>query len=95
MTSASYTMRDPTAETSPVVRHRMKAPPLGPETTIGLLSISKERSVEFLDTIDRLLSERGCKVLRFEKPTHTKPAPDSVIQDIIEQCDVVVEGLAD
>jgi hypothetical protein len=34
-------------------------------------------------------------VLRFRKATYTKPAAESVIQDIVAQCDVVVEGLAD
>ena len=90
-----YTMRDPTAELAPVLRER-KAPPASLDgRTIGLLSISKERSSEFLDTVEKLFADRGMRVLRFEKPTHTKPAPEGVIQDIVERCDVVVEGLAD
>ena len=40
-------------------------------------------------------SQQGVRVLRFRKPTHTKPAPEAIIQEIVEQCDVVVEGLAD
>ena len=63
--------------------------------TIGLLSISKERSSEFLDTIERLLTQRGFRVARFTKPTHTKPAPEAVVQAIVERCGVVVVGLAD
>ena len=45
--------------------------------------------------MEALLAERGLKVLRFKKPTHTKPAPEAVLADIVERCDVVVEGLAD
>ncbi len=90
-----YLMRDPTAETAPEMRERIPPPETLDGATIGLLSISKERSWEFLDSVEGLLAERGLNVLRFEKPTHTKPAPEAVLQDIVERCDVVVEGLAD
>ena len=95
MRNEPYQMLDPSAETSPVIRERTPPPGDLSAATIGLLSISKERSSEFLDTVERRLAERGLKVLRFEKPTHTKPAPEAVLQSIVEQCDVVVEGLAD
>jgi hypothetical protein len=45
--------------------------------------------------VEAQLTKRGLKILRYAKPTHTKPAPESVIQDIVEHCDVIVEGLAD
>ena len=77
-----------------VVVDRMSSPYLA-GATIGLLSISKERSAEFLDTLEARLAARGLEVLRFAKPTHTKPAPESVLADIVERCDVVVEALAD
>ena len=88
-------MRDPTAETEAVERDRIPPKTELSNATIGLLSISKERSAEFLDSIEKLLADKGHQVLRFEKPTHTKPAPEVVLQDIVERCDVVVEGLAD
>jgi hypothetical protein len=88
-------MLDPTAELAAGQRAR-RTPPAGLEgATIGLMSISKERSREFLDTMERLLTGRGLKVERFEKPTHTKPAPETVVQAIVERCAVVVIGLAD
>ncbi|MBT5107487.1 MAG: hypothetical protein HOM25_02290 [Rhodospirillaceae bacterium] len=90
-----YTMRDPTAETAATQRDRIPPSAALSDVTIGLLCISKERSSEFLDSVETLLTKRGLKVLRYEKPTHTKPAPENVIQDIVEHCDVVVEGLAD
>ena len=95
MSNEPYTMRDPTAELSPVMRTRLEPPETLDGATIGLLSISKERSDEFLDTVSARLTERGHTVLRFKKPTHTKPAPEAIVQDIVAQCDVVVEGLAD
>ncbi len=88
-------MRDPTAETEAVERNRIPPKTDLSNATIGLLSISKERSAEFLDSVEKLLAGQGHTVLRFEKPTHTKPAPEGMLQDIVECCDVVVEGLAD
>ena len=92
---SGFTMRDPTAEISAVQRDRVLPKAGLTNAKIGLLSISKERSEEFLDSVETQLTKRGLKVLRYAKPTHTKPAPESVIQDIVEHCDVVVEGLAD
>ena len=91
----NYHMLDPTAELSPERRARRAPPARLEDATIGLLSISKERSNEFLDTVERLLAARGLGVARFAKPTHTKPAPEPIVQAIVERCDVVVVGLAD
>ena len=88
MRNDPYVMLDPTAELSPAVRERVPPPQVLAEAAIGLLSIKKERSDEFLDTLEQRLTERGLKVLRFAKPTYTKPAPEAVIQDIVERCDV-------
>lgn len=90
-----YVMRDPTAETAGAMRERVAPPADLSKATIGLFSISKERSSEFLDTLQARLAARGLQVLRFQKPTHTKPAPEGVLADIVERCDVVVEALAD
>ena len=95
MTLQTYQMLDPTAELASEQRAR-RAPPASLEgATIGLMSISKERSREFLDTVERRLAARGLKIARFEKPTHTKPAPEALVQAIVERCGVVVVGLAD
>jgi hypothetical protein len=95
MNETNYHMLDPTAELSPERRARRAPPARLEDVTIGLLSISKERSNEFLDTIERLLTQREFSVARFAKATHTKPAPESVVQAIVERCGVVVVGLAD
>lgn len=86
---------DPTSERSPELRPRV-APPTSLEgRTVGLMSISKERSDEFLDHIARLLEGRGVRIARFRKPTHTRPAPEAIVQEVVGGCDVVVEALAD
>ena len=93
--SNAFTMRDPTAEAAPVQRERLTPPKSLDGLTIGLLDIGKTRSDEFLDSVDRLLTERGHKVRRYAKPTNAKPAPVAVVQSIATECDVVVEALAD
>ena len=95
MRNEPYIMRDPTAELSSVLRERTPPPADLSTARIGLLSIAKERSTEFLDTVEKRLAERGLTVLRFAKPTYTRPAPEAVIQEMVEACDVAVIGLAD
>jgi len=66
--------------------------------TIGLLDISKPGGGIFLDHIERLLREHHgvSQVVRVAKPTFTKPAPASVIDQLIAaRCDAVIEALAD
>ena len=46
------------------------------------------------DTAERL-TERGASVLRFAKPTFTKPAPVDLRHEIATSCDAVIEALAD
>jgi hypothetical protein len=86
---------DPTAEAAPATRERRTRPASLDGLTIGLLDISKTRGDVFLDQIDRRLNERGWKVMRFAKPTFTKPAPIDLRQEIAMHCDVVIEALAD
>ena len=95
MRNQPYVMRDPTVELSPVLRQRLAPGKDLSEAIIGLLSISKERSDEFLDSIEKNLTDQGLNVLRFRKPTYTRPAPEAVLQEMIERCDVAVVGLAD
>jgi hypothetical protein len=90
-----YAMRDPTAESASSLRERRPPPPNLSGKTVGLLSISKERSDEFMDALEPLIQAAGVKTIRFKKPTHTKPAPEAILQDIVESCDIVVEALAD
>ena len=86
---------DPTSERIPADRPRAERL-LGLEgQTIGLLDIAKMRGDVFLDQLESRLEAQGAKVLRFKKPTFTKPAPIDLRHEITEQCDAVVEALAD
>jgi hypothetical protein len=86
---------DPTSEHSPSVRPRLPRLPSLEGRKVGLLDISKARGNVFLDRVEQRLRERGAEVLRFSKPTFTKPAPVDLRQQISTQCDAVVEALAD
>jgi hypothetical protein len=86
---------DPTSERAPSQRARLPRLVSLAGRKIGLLDIAKARGDVFLDRIEALLRARGADVLRYRKPTFTKPAPSDLRQEIAVQCDAVVEALAD
>jgi hypothetical protein len=86
---------DPTGELDPVQRAPRAKPASLVGLTVGLLDISKARGNVFLDRLAELFSARGVTTKRYKKPTFTRPAPISLVQEIASECDVVVEGLAD
>lgn len=88
-------MRDPTAETSPVKRPRLKPPQSLEGLTIGLFDIGKARSDEFLNQVEKRFAERGLTVRRYAKPTNAKVAPVAVMQQVAAEADVVLIGLSD
>lgn len=90
------TILDPTDERVPVAR-QITPRPSSLQGTVALLDISKPRGNVLLDRLEALLLERapGIRVKRFAKPTFTKPAPDDLRRQILEDSDFVVEGLAD
>jgi hypothetical protein len=86
---------DPTSERRPARRERAVRLASLVGRTVGLLDISKPRGDRFLDRIETKLAERSARVLRFRKPTFTKPAPANLRAEIATQCDAVIEALAD
>jgi hypothetical protein len=89
----ALTILDPTAEGEAEGRPLAGAMPGG--ARIALLDIRKPRGQQFFDELERLLTARGHRVKRTAKPTFTKPAPADVRREIAEQCDAVIEALAD
>ncbi len=87
---------DPTHETAAAGR-ALAATRLPRETParIALLDIRKPRGDVFLDELEQLLTRRGHTIIRTSKPTFTKPAPADVRSEIAQQCDAVIEALAD
>jgi hypothetical protein len=65
---------------------------------IGLLDISKPGGRPFLNRVETLLKEKygAAEVVRFQKPTFTKPAPPDIVDRILKaQVQGVIEALAD
>ncbi len=93
--STRRVMLDPTSEQQPARRQLLPRPGNLAGLTVGLLDISKPRGDVFLDKLDELLSGEGIAVKRYRKPTFTRVAPVDLKQQIAEEVDVVVEGLAD
>jgi hypothetical protein len=88
-------LRDPTAETSAIQRPRVTPPASLEGLTIALFEIGKTRSDEFLDQVEKRLTERGLKTRRYAKPTNAKVAPVEVMQKVATEADAVIIGLSD
>jgi hypothetical protein len=86
---------DPTSERTVLQRSLLPRPASLQGKTVGLLDISKPRGDVFLNRLEQRLSELGAEVLRFKKPTFTKPAPVDLRHEIATKCEVVIEALAD
>lgn len=90
------TLLDPTDERVPVERKLARR---AGEITgrLALLDISKPRGNVLLDRLEAQLHERlpGVTITRYAKPTFTKPAPESLRQEIRNQSDFLIEALAD
>ena len=86
---------DPTSEREPAQRTRLDRPASLEGKTVGLLDISKPRGDVFLDRLAELIEGTGAQVKRYTKPTFTRPAPVDLRHEISEQCEVVIEALAD
>lgn len=86
---------DPTSERSPAVRELTRRLDSIEGRRVALLDISKPRGDVFLGRLEELLRTRGVEVLRFRKPTYTKPAPADLRHEIIVKAEAVIEALAD
>ncbi len=86
---------DPTGEQRPAQRGLLPRPDGLAGRRVGLLDISKARGDVVLDRLAELLERDGALVRRYRKPTFARPAPVDLRHEIAEQCEVVIEALAD
>jgi hypothetical protein len=91
----SLEVLDPTGELQPAARQRVTRPSSVEGKRVALLDISKPRGDVFLDRLEELLSARGVRVERFKKPTFARPAPRTMVEEILGKSDLVIEALAD
>lgn len=90
------TVLDPTSERQVTTRRRVGRPDSLDGRVVGLVDISKPRGDVFLDEVEARLRQRGvADVVRYTKPTYTKPAPVDLRHEISVTCDAVIEALAD
>jgi hypothetical protein len=90
------TILDPTDERVPVER-QVTTRTGSLAGVIGLLDISKPRGNVLLDEVEQLLAKAapGVSMRRYAKPTYAKPCPDALRHQIRDECDFLVEALAD
>ena len=91
----TITLLDPTGERRPTERPRVPRLPSLAGQVVALLDISKPRGNVFLDRLAALVTARGATVRRYTKPTYTKPAPADLRRQIGQECNAVIEALAD
>jgi len=91
----SRLLLDPTNERTVLQRSRLPRPATLRGKTVGLLDISKPRGDVFLNRLEQRLNELGATVVRYKKPTFTKPAPIDLRHEIATHCELVIEALAD
>ncbi len=88
-------LRDPTAETAPMLRARLQPPASLDGLTVALLDIGKTRADEYIDRLQELLAARGISWRRYKKPTNSRTAPVELLQQIARECQVAVIALSD
>ena len=86
---------DPTSELTAATRDVLPRLTTLEGKTIGLLDINKPRGNILLNRLEELFAEQGVEIKRYNKPTMTRVAPLAVKQQIAQECDAVIEALAD
>ena len=92
---ASMVLMDPTGEIDPTYRALLERPTSLKGMTVALLDITKPRGNVFLDRVEERLNLQGIATKRYKKPTFTKPAPIDLRHEIANECQAVIEALAD
>ena len=87
---------DPTNEQTPI-RRALAERPDQLRGKIALLDISKPRGDVLIERLAARLVEMlpDVQLVRYRKPTYTKPAPDDLRKRIAGEADFVIEALAD
>jgi hypothetical protein len=64
---------------------------------MGVLDISKAKGDIFLDRLVARLHEQfhPREIIRRTKPTFARPAPEELRKELEQQCDLIIEALAD
>ena len=65
--------------------------------TLGLLGNSKLNADEVLAAIGELLAQRYAikRIVHRKKPSFSHPAPETIVDEMVEACDAVLAGVGD
>ena len=92
-----FEVLDPTVQ--PIPQHAAMAP--RPDTldgaSIGLLANGKRNSEELLEMVREVLADRYefSGVIARNKGNATRPCPEGMMEELAEQCDVVITASGD
>ena len=86
---------DPTSERQAITRSVLPRPKSLADKRVALLDISKPRGDIFLDRVEQHLQSLGIESQRYQKPTFARVAPIDLKHQIVSECDLVIEALAD
>lgn len=86
---------DPTSERQAATREALPRPKSLAGKRVALLDISKPRGDVFLNRVEQHLQGLGVETQRYQKPTFTRVAPVDLKHQIVSECDLVIEALAD
>jgi hypothetical protein len=93
---ANMQIVDPTNERAPI-RRALAERPQQISGTVALLDISKPRGDVLIERLAARLGEMlpDVQLVRYRKPTYTKPAPEDLRKRIAEEASFIIEALAD
>lgn len=86
---------DPTGEHEAAVRKQASRPTSLDGITIGMLDIGKARGDVFLNRLADRLGERGISVKRYAKPTPSRLVATDTKQQMVQEVQAAIIGLAD
>ena len=97
MTTATIQILDPRPEHKTAERPAAGRLPGLAGRTIGLLENTKFHSDNFLQELQVVLEEEYAveKVLYLKKFSFSAPCAEETINELVEECDAVVHGIAD
>ncbi len=93
--SAKQIYLDPTAELERPVRPAVPRPGALAGLTLGLFDIGKPKGDIVLGRLAERFAATGVTIKHYNKGNYSAPAPTALRQRVAEECDLVVEGLAD
>ena len=69
----------------------------GTHLVVGMLDNHKHNTDKVFDRLQHRLSQHysGARFVRVKKPEAGKPAPGQILEGLAQECDAVINGIAD